>query len=368
MAVLIEALSVVVRRETIGQRYEGGWPGFVADAVNNTLCADSEIARVGFMHPNNVGTFIQRLNVHGLVFLDAAKAAIDIVVIDQRKGPTTSCAWIEFFRHEVPGGTVSAARLAGSQEKGLFCPDGWSFEHSLSREFQFYPGTDPTAHLKFLRHEHETDVFRDPKTGQEVYLARPNLGGDETDSDADDVASGREFEALWAEATKLLEPYLVPNISLQSSKEIADVARSRDLMERITALDGVTWRPWWLLGLARRLLRDREGAYAAFVHAYDLAPDELEVGRNLAMECIALGYGREAVAVTAAVVRLAPDDSGVIANHALALLVAGELDGSLREIQRAEHLDPDDDVTRNLRKLIDDVCDGKIEAPSRIET
>jgi hypothetical protein len=40
MAVLVEAISVIVRRDTIARRYDGGWPGFVAAAVNSTLCAD----------------------------------------------------------------------------------------------------------------------------------------------------------------------------------------------------------------------------------------------------------------------------------------------------------------------------------------
>ena len=79
---------------------------------------------------------------------------------------------------------------------------------------------------------------------------------------------------------------------------------------------------------ARRLLRDREGAYAAFARAYGMAPDEIEVGRNLGMECITLGYAQIAIAVTAAMGRIWPDNAGLIANHALALLIGSDLDGA----------------------------------------
>jgi Flp pilus assembly protein TadD len=370
MAVLVEAISVIVRREAIARRYEGGWPGFVADGVNSTLCADSDIARIGFMHPDDVHAFVRRLEHHGFVFLDATGAAVDIVVVDQREGPTTPCAWIEFFRQDVPGGTVSAARLSGSQEKSLVCPNGWEFEHSLSHSVISIPGTKPNENIEFVGHEQDTDVFRDRQTGEIFYTTRPTAlrGVDEEHPDADEEAIRREYNALWVEASDLLGPYLGPDNPPATAEEVAKVTRAREALERVTSLSNVSWRPWWLLGVARRLLRDREGAYAAFAHAYGTAPDEIEVGRNLGGECIALGYGQEAIAVTAAMVRLAPDNAGLIGNHALALLIGGDLDGALREVQRAGRLDPDDEVTLNLRNLIDDVRAGRVQAPSRIDT
>lgn len=364
MPILIEALSVVVRRETIDRRYEGGWSGFVADTMNDTLCADSNIARIGFMHPNDVSAFIRRLERHGFVFLDGAGSAMDVVVVDQREGPTTPCTWIEFFRQTVPGGVVSAARLAGSREEGLFCPDGWDFEHSLSRSFQFYPNAEKNENLEFVRQEHAISVFRDRRTGQEVYLTRPTtLGGDEQHSYADD-----DYEALWSEASDLLAPYAASDHRPETADEIAKVARAKQALEMITALPDVNFPPWWLLGIARRLLSDREGAYAAFARAYGMAPDEIEVARHFAMECIALGYGQEAIAVTTKMTKLTPGDAGILANHALALLIAGDVDGAFREVGRALQMNPDDEITQHLRELIDNVRAGRVERPSRIKT
>ena len=48
MAVLVEAISVIVRRDAINRSYDGGWAGFLSHVPNNTLCADHELARVGF--------------------------------------------------------------------------------------------------------------------------------------------------------------------------------------------------------------------------------------------------------------------------------------------------------------------------------
>lgn len=363
MAVLIEAISVVVRRETITRRYEGGWPGFVGDVINinSTLCADSDIARVGFMHPDDVHAFVRCLERHGFVFLDAAGTAVDIVAIDQREGPTVPCAWIEFFRQEVPGGVVSAAQLSGSREDSLFCPDGWDFEDSISQTSHFHPGTTPNENFEFVRHEHGTDVFRDRRTGKELYVGRPTAlrGSDEEIPDVDEVIR---------EQYNLLAPYFGPGNRPATAEEVSSVARAREALERMTSLSHIDWRPWWLLGVARRALRDREGAYTAFARAYSMAPDEIEVGRNLAMECIALGNAQEAIAVTAAMAKLAPDDAGLTANHALALLIAGDVDGALREVRRAARLDPDDEITMNLGELIRNVRAGRVEAPTRIET
>ena len=69
MAVLVEANSVIVRVQAIRDRYAGGWSEF-ADAVpNNTLCSDDEIARGGFMNPNDCDSYIGNLERGGLTFL-----------------------------------------------------------------------------------------------------------------------------------------------------------------------------------------------------------------------------------------------------------------------------------------------------------
>jgi hypothetical protein len=69
MAVLVEGISVIVRRDAIGQRHADGWPGFLNTVPNETLCADDELARVGFMTPTEVEAYIHRLETRGLRFL-----------------------------------------------------------------------------------------------------------------------------------------------------------------------------------------------------------------------------------------------------------------------------------------------------------
>ena len=83
MAVLVEGVSVIVRVEAIHAKYPGGWAAFRDDVPNGTLCCDNEIARVGFMTPDDTKAFVERLSCQGLACLVNGKAN-DVAVADQQ--------------------------------------------------------------------------------------------------------------------------------------------------------------------------------------------------------------------------------------------------------------------------------------------
>jgi hypothetical protein len=174
MAVLCEGISVIVRRDSIDSRFNGGWAAFEELVPNATLCTDGELARVGFMDPDSVQDFVSELEIGGLVFdaeelRNAAElfgvaedglgddlAREDIAVVDQLRGPTRPCNWLEFGRFPVgenPDDKVSmcwlfeGVRIAhGIHLKGrsmqLHAPAGWSYEGSLSQQFTFLPNDE----------------------------------------------------------------------------------------------------------------------------------------------------------------------------------------------------------------------------------
>ncbi len=140
MAVLVEAISLIIRRDAIERSYPGGWDAFANPyRASGVFCYDSEIARTGFMNPLDVTDYGKHLQAKGLVFRDENGAAVDFVVIDQLTGPTTPCPWIEVIRCQVPGGIVSAARLKGSKVDKLSLPSAWNFDKSMSKNFVFIP-------------------------------------------------------------------------------------------------------------------------------------------------------------------------------------------------------------------------------------
>lgn len=141
MAVLLEAISVVIRRSVITDRFPGGWNEFVLLVPNATLCADDHVARVGFMQPSEVEDFVVALEPHDILFV-ADGVARDMVVVDQQHGPLVKCDWLEFGRIKLPSGDdhlVGACRLAGDVANMLSTPEGWQYEGSPTQTFGLAP-------------------------------------------------------------------------------------------------------------------------------------------------------------------------------------------------------------------------------------
>ncbi len=173
MAVLVEAISVIVRRSAVDAKFPGGWPAFASAAPNFTFCADGEIARVGFMSPADVEGYVRSLDRVGLTYLDGGKA-IDLVVVDQMGGPASPSGWLEFGHVDLTGAgaKVAACRLVGSRVASIMLPEGWEYEGSLSQTYGFIPAGELDKSLEFLRRENGMDVFLNRLTGEEVYIGR----------------------------------------------------------------------------------------------------------------------------------------------------------------------------------------------------
>jgi len=174
MAVLIEGTSVIIKVGEIQRRITGGWTGFMEYVPNETLCSDNEIARVGFMTPDDVKHFINRLESLGFIF-QADGEAQDIAVADQIHGVSTKCSWLEFGHinwNNNPKQRIAACRLVGSVEDHIYTPDGWAYENSLSASYGFVPVGQEDKSLKYLRHEHGLDVYLNELTGEEVFIGR----------------------------------------------------------------------------------------------------------------------------------------------------------------------------------------------------
>lgn len=184
MAVLCEALSVIVRRDAIDARYPGGWDAFAAAAPNDTLCTDGALARVGFMAPPEVDRFLRRLVAAGLRFM-ADGRCVDLAVVDQLRGPTARVDWLEYgtLPLGVPGRHVAACWLhegprqaVGLHVPGdglrLVVPAGWQYEGSISAAPGFVPTAEIGRRMRFLRREDGVDVYLDLASGEERFLAR----------------------------------------------------------------------------------------------------------------------------------------------------------------------------------------------------
>jgi len=175
MAVLVEAISVIIRLEAIQQKYPGGWQAFARDVPNMTLCTDDVLARVGFMSPLDVKEYVEGLERLGFVYERDGKA-VDLVVADQFDGFMVDCQWARFCRIHFGGDRNK--RVAGCKsldEKGLTLrvPHGWDYENSLSGRTGWVENKKMDDVLEFIKHEQGKDVYRDKFTGETIYVARP---------------------------------------------------------------------------------------------------------------------------------------------------------------------------------------------------
>jgi hypothetical protein len=166
VSVLAEALSIIVRRTTLQATYPGGVEAYQRACPNATFCADKNLTRIGFMVPADVERWLGHLQNAGLTFMLAGIAA-DIAVVDQFKGATTPCPWLEGGRS--PKG-YSAVWLAGTEPGELAHPPGWTPSQSASLKFVGNKEVaDRVLHMKSVP---GMDILLDFKSGKEVYVGR----------------------------------------------------------------------------------------------------------------------------------------------------------------------------------------------------
>lgn len=175
MAVLVEAISVIVRISAIHEKFDGGWLAFLASCPNQTLCEDQKLVRVGFMEPSDVENYVTFLEDQGLCYCDSDGQAIDIIVIDQLRGPAAQCDWVESGTIPLDGDPkrkVAIVRLKGDRATVFVAPENWVYEESLSCSFGFVPSEHKDKSLTFLTHENGCDVYLNHLTDELNYIGR----------------------------------------------------------------------------------------------------------------------------------------------------------------------------------------------------
>jgi hypothetical protein len=223
VSVLVEAISVVVRRDALERAYPGGVAAYERDCPNQTFCADEHLTRVGFMTPDDARNFVEQLEDRGLTFLDGERS-MDIAVLFQGRGLMMPCDWIEHGRH--PDG-YEMCWLAGTEPGSLAAPEGWTPEqsrgiHHVSAEGEtthIRPGIEPGDQLYVGR------VSEDPRAqGRSDQTNRPTL--EDAIAFAVDVHRGQKDKAG--------EPYILHPLTIMlrvEGKEAKMAAALHDVVE-----------------------------------------------------------------------------------------------------------------------------------------
>lgn len=170
MAVICESLSVIIRIDRIKDEF-GSIENFISSVpINQTFCHDKDLIRVGFMTPDYIRDFIDQLAIHGLKFLDNG-SAVDVVVVDMMRGPTTPCQWVECQKlHLGNNRFVTAAKLVGSDEEQLFTPLDWSYDQYAMFEAGYLSVDEANENLELIETKDGIDICQHRKTGGFYYI------------------------------------------------------------------------------------------------------------------------------------------------------------------------------------------------------
>jgi Flp pilus assembly protein TadD len=203
-----------------------------------------------------------------------------------------------------------------------------------------------------------TGIFRCPTPHNNVFAVTPV-----------DEETVQLHNTLMRGAADILLPYL--SVAERKEKDAtapedrAAVQRGIEMLERVLQINPQNWSASWFLGMAFNVLVRLDDAYQAFARAYSLHQDNPDVGRQLVLACLSLGKATEALNVSSQLLARWPDDSGFLANHALACLINNRVSDAVAAITRSLELNPDDPISRNVQKVILECQTGRRSPPSQ---
>lgn len=193
MAVLTEALSVIIKDNSLRNKYIGGLDEFLTTIPNDTYCSDGQLHRVGFMTPQDAEGFVRNLQRNGLIFV-YENQCIDISVVDMLFGPTLKCNWLGFARQKffsgqeqykhsedefsvawlLPDSEIYKIPLDKNNECNIFVSRGWTPDKAIYGN-NFIPNEKIKERLIELGNEGGVVKFLSVAEEEFVYVGSPKV-------------------------------------------------------------------------------------------------------------------------------------------------------------------------------------------------
>lgn len=126
------------------------------------------------------------------------------------------------------------------------------------------------------------------------------------------------------------------------------------------------WSAMWGLGKAMQALGDHVSALSWFERALVYESGNPDIYREATIEALGLGKAEKAVMYARKACDIMPDNAGLQANFALALLLNRQGTEALQTIQMACRSSPDDPVSKNVLAYISDIVAGNQPYPHTI--
>lgn len=195
------------------------------------------------------------------------------------------------------------------------------------------------------------------------------LGGTTRSSEQIPIRNPDDHDRVYRAACDVIKPYM--RLAGEPEKKVtkeaaAELKRAIQLLDAVTAYAPTNWAAFWIKGKAWQALDDRKAACAAFKAAFDLQDKNPDVAREYMFECLNLGDGVEGLRAARHALSLNPSDAGLHANMALALVIAGKPTEALAAIDEALRIDPRDQISQNVRKVVVKIIDGTKPLPKTL--
>jgi len=342
MAVLVEALSVIVGNEVLEDLYPGGVEGYRNDCPNSTFCTDGHITCVKFMDLKDVNIFISQLEEHNLLFMHREKSW-DIAVVDEAELLSTPCDWLKLDRNE---DGIMFCWLSSLSPGEILAPEDWTKDR---RVFRIGP-KELQENFRYIKTEDNLDVYEDCRTGKLHYKASPFFNRDV------EMRYERmvDIETRLFELTKMAEKSRNENdgiIGCEIETELQDLSNAaKQLKEEDGPLEAVSR---FTYGLSLRILEKWEEAeyeYRTLVTKY---PDEINGWLELT-GCLRMqGKLEEEEQAAYRAIHVAPGSAAAWGNFAFTLIKLNRKDEARTAIEKAIVLDPDNQKNRYIFENFD---------------
>lgn len=339
MAVPIEGYSVVAQLSRIQRLLDEG----LVTIPNSTALSDKYIWKCSFMAAEDARKFLLSLEQLGLN--GSRGPDPDMVLANEfDRAIDPYCEWLKMAVWE----KAVIAWKEGTQPDTVTAREGWDPKVGSGLVFH-----DPSSmhFLEFLRLDGNVEVFRNKKTGQEVYLSRTST----------------PVDALFRTASETVRKHFVnPGEPLLSGAAASEVAQAVGMLEKVVAEVPDWWNAQWFLGKAQMGLGRYDKAYEAFRRAYRIETKVEPILRELAGTCLELQRFDEAVEVAQAAVSLDPGNAELLANLAVAFLLAGRLAPARKAIDAAINIMPDDRINQSVSRILREIENGAREQPQSL--
>ena len=352
MTVLIEAYSMLVRRDAVELRFAGGVEAFEAFVPNRTLLTDGSLFRVGFMAHHDAMVFSTGLVGRGLVGPSGDEWR-DFALTDHRLGVLGRAPWLGVGHVPVDGGQVMAGWLAGCEPDAVVVPVGWRFVGSLTDSGSFVPEKEVGERFRYERGEEGNDVLVDTLTNERGYVGRTVAAGD-------DLSRIRAFCQLAHSAAHATERDVLRVQPGPSRRHEVQALRDDFGAQFLPRLEELASGPGghldevhFVLGAALRVVGRREEAVGAFERAHRLSAPWEDLSIATVQCMLELGWFEGALRYAEPSVEHFPESGECWGNLAAAYSGVGRLEDAERAIGRALVLQPTNAINLRIRAEVD---------------